>query len=85
MILNALDHQSWLNFSLTCKKHHAVATTDQYFKSRLLSQYDKKIIMLKPNHITYKQQYIDIFELLYVKGIKPWTHRPDLVLLVLTT
>ena len=84
MILNALDHQSWLNFTLTCKKHHHLGTTEQYFKSRLLSQYDKKIILLKSDSITYKQQYIDIFELLYVKGGEHWMQRPDLMLLIMT-
>lgn len=84
MILNGLDDQSWLNFALTCKKHYHIATTEQYFKSRLFSQYDKKIILLKPESITYKQQYVDITELLYIKGGSHWIQRPDLMVLIMT-
>ena len=84
IILNLLDDKSWINFCLTSKKTQRIGLCESYFKARLLTQYDKKIVMLKPDDITYKQQYIDIVELLYTKGGRHWTQRPDLMLLIFT-
>ena len=84
IIFNLLDDKSWINFCFTSKKHYHLGLSERYCKARLLTQYDKKIIMLKPDDITYKQQYIDIVELLYTKGGRQWTQRPDLMLLIFT-
>ena len=58
LIYNKLDDLSLYNLCLSSRTKSEICKDEGYFKYRIQTYYSKDIVNLKPNNITYKQQYI---------------------------
>src|ERR1700677_455500 len=72
LIFDLLDDKSILNLATTNKAYYTYCFNKQYFKHRIWNLYSSSVIDHKPSDIGYKQQYIDIINILYKTGVNEY-------------
>lgn len=68
LILNYLDDTSLCQLFKTDIYWAQKGNNDQYFQFRIQMYYGPEVVSNKPTSLTFKQQYLDIIEILYRSG-----------------
>ena len=70
IIFNYLESPNLLKLAQTNKQMAKLCLGEKYFEYRIHRYYGQAILDHKPATLTYRQQDIDIYTLLYVTGLK---------------